>query len=112
MTSLALRDLDGRDLAWLAVLDCVAAAPADLGRVVARVEQALDDGESARRLAGWLQEMARGGHIRLSNDGRRWMVAMGPNGPATLARLADRPPHPFSPSLARRFLSLRARMAV
>lgn len=112
MTNLESRDLDGRDLAWLAVLDCVARAPAELGRVVARVEQALDTDEPGRRVASWLQEMARGGHIHLTNDGKRWMVAMGPNGRATLARLADRPPHPHSPSLARRFLSLRARIAV
>lgn len=100
MMNLNRLDLDGRDVLWLAVLDCVASAPAELGRVVAHVERACDDDELTRRLAGYLQEMARGQHIRLANDGRRWMVALGPNGTATLARLAGRPRHPFTQGLA------------
>lgn len=103
MTSLNRLDLDGRDLLWLAVLDCVAPAPAELGRVVAHVEHVCDDADLARRVAGCLQEMARGGHIRLGNDGRRWMVALGPNGTATQARLAGRPHYPLSSALAECF---------
>ena len=88
-------DLDGRDMLWRTVLDCVAMAPAELGRVVAHVERHCDDDTLTRRLAGFLQEMARGGHIRLANDGRRWMVALGPKGAATRARLAGRPHRSF-----------------
>lgn len=111
MTNLDRIDLDGRDLVWLAVLSCVAVAPVELGRVVAHVERAVDDPETARRLSVCLQEMARGGHIRLATDGRRWTVALGPRGGATLGRLAGRPPHPCSPSLASRFLGLRPKGA-
>jgi hypothetical protein len=100
MMDLNRLDLDGRDLLWLAVLDCVASGPVELGRVVVRVERVCDDDDLTRRLAGFLQEMARGQHIRLENDGRRWIVALGRNGAATLARLAGRPRHPFTLGLA------------
>lgn len=99
-------DMDGRDLAWLAVLGRVVDGPADLGEVVAAVERALFDVADPRSVSAHLQEMARGNHITLASDGRRWRVSLGPRGLATLGRLTAQAPHPLAPGLGERFRDL------
>lgn len=68
-------DQDARAVAMVAVADCLAAGPAPLGAVVGRIEAALGDSPAIRSVAALLQEMARGGHIHLTNDGRSWTVS-------------------------------------
>lgn len=67
-----------------AILLSVADGAQPLGAVVASAEAAVADPASAR-IAATLQEMAREGRIRLSNDGRRWWVAQA--GPQKRLRL-------------------------
>ncbi|HSV28930.1 MAG TPA: hypothetical protein VLL76_05210 [Candidatus Omnitrophota bacterium] len=105
-------DLDGRELVWLAVLGCVARGPVVLGQVLAHVEHEVGHWTEAAAVSRYLHEMARGGHIVLACDGRRWMVSTGPKGGQTLARLMGLSPDPNSPSLRRAFQRLRRMVGI
>lgn len=93
-------DPQGRDLIWLTVLGHLMRGPMALGILVARIERLVLeelDG-SPRNIAAGLIEMDRGGHISLTNDGKRWRVALGRNGRQTFQALMDTGPAPaFSP---------------
>lgn len=100
--------LDERQLVWLMVLGSVARQPVPLATVVSRIEGVIMEGMvmgegTIRSASACLQEMARGGHITLTSDGRRWMVAAGPRTCVTWSRLAGSDPYRLSPSLKRVF---------
>jgi len=76
-----------RDLMWRTVLELVLPGPLTLGKVVSEVEAVISDCGRHKSLSACLQEMARGGHIRMECDGRKWTVSLGPAGRATLLRL-------------------------
>ncbi|MEW5726499.1 MAG: hypothetical protein AB1918_01600 [Pseudomonadota bacterium] len=101
MTSAATAALDERELVWLMVLGSVAEGPVPLATLVSRIEGMILDGGGAavRSASACLQEMARGGHVVLSSDGRRWTVSAGPKAAATLSLLAASDPYRLSPSL-------------
>lgn len=93
-------DTEGRDLIWLTVLGHVMRKPVPLGILVSRIEslvlEELDG--TPRNIAAGLIEMDRGGHISLTNDGKRWSIALGPRGRETFEALMDAGPAPaFSP---------------
>jgi len=85
-----------RALMWRKVLELVQPGPLPLGRVVSAVEAVVADCGRHRSVSACLQEMVRGGQIRMVCDGRRWTVSLGPTGRTTLGRLVgeiavDRP---------------------
>jgi hypothetical protein len=85
----ALCDPTCRDLMWKTVLELVLSGPLPLGRLVPEVEAAISDCGRHKSLSACLQEMARGEHIRMSCDGKRWTVSLGPAGRSTLLRLRE-----------------------
>lgn len=72
---------------WRRVLELVQSGPLPLGQVVSAVEAVIADCGRHTSVSACLQEMVRGGHIRMVCDGRRWTVSLGPAGRTTLARL-------------------------
>jgi hypothetical protein len=57
------------------VLRCVAAGPKPLGEVVRAVDGMLIDLAAPPSLSACLQDLAREGRIRLTCDGRCWIVS-------------------------------------
>lgn len=93
-------DIKGRDLVWLTVLGHVMRGPVPLGILVSRIERlVLEELDGTpRNIAAGLIEMDRGGHIALTNDGKRWRVSIGAKGRETFEALMKAGPIPsYSP---------------
>lgn len=99
-------DLDGRDLIWLAVLGAVAGEKCKLKPILEQIERIAGNFALSPKVAICLQEMVKGGHVRLYTDGHDWTLAMGEQGPETLDRLLALHPHSHSPSLNKAFYAL------
>lgn len=81
-----MNSTDPRERAWAVVEQCVAGGPVALGVVVGQLEAELEDTASVRSVSAFLQDMVRGGRIRLVNDGCRWTVCAAVQGNCLLCR--------------------------
>lgn len=77
---------DARERAWAVVEQCVAGGPVALGVVVGQLEAELGESPAIRSVSAFLQDMVRGGRIRLVNDGCRWTVCAAVQGNCLLCR--------------------------
>lgn len=106
-------DLDGRDLIWLMALGNVLGGPLSLGILVSRLERlVLDELDgSPRHISRCLHEMERGGHIVMSNDGKRWRVSLGARGRDTFTRLMNAQPAGAAPDVTELSRRVKAGLA-
>lgn len=77
---------DARERAWAVVEQCVSGGPVALGVVVGHLEAELGESPAIRSVSAFLQDMVRGGRIRLVNDGCRWTVCAAVQGNCLLCK--------------------------